>query len=725
MPSCPRDLGIKPGINIIAVVILLTVSAVGAASDPDFERKSIPITRTLSPPVIDGQLGDEAWQHAARIDDFHQIEPTDGGPPSESMIVWVTYDDDYLYVAADLRDSEPALIEANQLVQGRLFTFDDRFWVSIDTFNSRRNDYFFQVNPNGIRRDALRENNSNFIGDWTTLWYAESAIHNGGWATEIAIPFKSMSFNPGSETWGINFGRGIARRKEFDLWSSYQREDWAAYGGEITGISGIRQGIGLDVTPSVTLKEHHDLITDQSDFDVVPSLDLRYRITPSLTGTLTINTDFSTAEVNDQQIALDRFSLFFPEKRNFFLQDAGIFEFGGIDTNGRPFFSRRIGLAADGRPIGLDAGIKLTGRIGDFNVGALAIRQQAEEDIEAKDLFVARGSYNILEESALGFIFTSGDPIANASNSVVGIDFLFRDSSGPFGKILKGQAWAQRSNSSTLQDDNWAFGAGLGIPADKVEVYANAEVIQANFHPALGFVNRTGIRRYDLGGRYRTRPETGRLRAINHRIDFTQVTDMDNRTLTQRMDFMPISFESHQGDFLFFEWQRNIETVREDFQLFGRLNVPAARYSFDRWRATLITGNHRAVSFILSVQDGGFFGGDRLETSIDLTLRPSAHFSLGVEFTDNEVQIPSGDFSAHTASLRAEVAFNSRWSWTSLLQYENASDAGRLDTRIQFVPEAGREVMLVVNLGSNIGPDNHWSSTQRDQTCKLAYTFRY
>jgi len=200
----------------------------------------------------------------------------------------------------------------------------------------------------------------------------------------------------------------------------------------------MEQGLGLDIVPSVSVSQSRDLVLGENESNFEPSLDARYRITPSLSAILTINTDFSTAEVDAQQISLDRFSLFFPEKRDFFLQDAGIFEFGNIDTNGRPFFSRRIGLSETGEPIGIDGGVKLTGRIKSFNIGALAIRQEANGNVTAKDLMVARASMNVLDESAVGFIMTNGDPTSNESNSLVGVDFLYRNSDGPFGQIVTG-----------------------------------------------------------------------------------------------------------------------------------------------------------------------------------------------------------------------------------------------------------------------------------------------
>ena len=213
---------------LVACVLLSFAHNVDAVYEDNGMRKSFAISRAGSAPVIDGKLDDEVWRHATTIDDFHQTVPTDGASPTEATIVRVTYDDEYLYIAADLRDSDPTGIRAKQMIQGKMFFSDDRFWVTIDSFNTKRNDYFFQVNANGVRRDALRENNARFIEEWSAIWHAESAVHENGWATEIAIPFKSISFAPESDTWGINFGRGIVRKQEFNMWASHERQDWPA-----------------------------------------------------------------------------------------------------------------------------------------------------------------------------------------------------------------------------------------------------------------------------------------------------------------------------------------------------------------------------------------------------------------------------------------------------------------------------------------------------------------
>jgi hypothetical protein len=440
---------------------------------------------------------------------------------------------------------------------------------------------------------------------------------------------------------------------------------------------------------------------------------------------LTVNTDFSSAEVDQQQVALDRFSLFFPEKRDFFLQDAGIFEFGNLNANGRPFFSRRIGLGADGQPIGIDVGGKLTGRAGKFSVGVLGVRQEAYNDVEAKDLLVGRFSANVLNESSIGMIVTSGDPTSNNSNTLIGTDFLFRDSGGLFGQLVTGNVWYQQTDSPGLEDEDSAFGAVFQVPNDRLDVTLSGLEIQENFAPALGFVNRRGIRQFDSKIRYRTRPQSGRWLTVDNRIEATLVTDMDGAVLSRLVKVRPVEFQNYTGDKFFVEWQQGRERVLFPFLLFGRLPIAAGDYDSDRYRAEVATGNHRPISVTLSFEDGGFFGGDRRETKVNFEWRQSAYFFLGLGVSQNDVDLPSGKFTSHLGSIRTNVAFNSRWSWSSFIQYDNVSEVLSVNSRLRYEPEAGREVLLVLNHGSGITPDNRLFSTKSEFVMKVSYTFRY
>jgi hypothetical protein len=720
---------IKTNRSLVAAVVFGWSFCAWAVDDVE-GLKTFSITRTDTPPTIDGILDDAAWLQATEIRDLHQIEPRYRDAPTEETIVRITYDDDYLYVSADLRDSEPDKIVATQLIQGQTIWADDRFQIMLDSFNSKRNDYMFSVNANGVRREALRESNARFILDWVTIWQAASVKGEHGWTTEMAIPFKSISFDPNSDTWGVNFGRWIIRKREFNVWSSNDRHYWAGDAGEVNGIEGMQQGLGLDVVPTVNLIQQRDYLAGSENFEFEPSLDVLYKITPSLNAALTINTDFSAAEVDERQVALDRFSLFFPEKRDFFLQDAGIFEFANLVGNGRPFFSRRIGLSAIGQPIGIEVGGKLTGRTGIFNVGVLGVRQEAHVDfrgdkVTAKNLFVGRASINVLRESQLGMIATNGDPTSNNSNSLIGTDFIYRNSDGPFGETVLGYAWYQQSDTPGLDGEDEAFGALFQVPNDRLDVKLAALEIQENFKPALGFVNRAGIRQFDATARYRTRPEKGRWLRIDNTVQTLLVTDVNDDVLSRVVRIRPVEFVTRGNDSVSVEWRDNYERVLRPFVLFGRLPIPAGEYDFDRYRFEIKTGNQRPISAIFFVDDGGYFGGDRRETSIDIQWRQSAHFFLGIGFSQNDVKLPSGEFTSHLGKLRTDVAFNSRWSWSSFIQYDNVSEVLGVNTRLRYEPVAGREMLVVLNHGSLISPLNRFSSSSSEFVVKLAYTFRY
>src|SRR5687767_15163633 len=301
--------------------------------------------------------------------------------------------------------------------------------------------------------------------DWEGIWYTASTIDEQGWVTEIAIPFKTLSFNPENDTWGINFRRAIARRDERTGWVSRNRNSDPSTSGTVVGLVGLQQGVGLDIVPSLSVSERRPFDGTATTTDTDPSLDVFYKLSPSLTSALTINTDFSATEVDDRQVNLTRFGLFFPEKRDFFLQDADIFEFGGLEENGRPFFSRRIGLSDDGELVDLTVGGKVTGRVSRFNLGLLSARQDAiGTTIPADNATVLRASANLLEESSIGMILTEGNPGEIADNSLAGADFRYRNSRLPGGKLVEVNAWLQESDTEGKSGDQSAYGFRAETP---------------------------------------------------------------------------------------------------------------------------------------------------------------------------------------------------------------------------------------------------------------------
>ena len=508
-----------------------------AAAQPppvDAEQKTVRIQRTAEPPTIDGDLSEELWVRAPPVADFHQVTPVEGDAPSERTEVYVLYDRDALYIGVRLFDAEPDLINARILRQGQAIGADDRFFVHLDPFNNRRSGYLFGVNPNGVRYDGIFEGVTQRQFDWDGIWQAAARVTPEGWVLEMAIPFKTLSFDPAATSWRMNFVRNIERKNEGMAWISRNRNTDLSTMGDVTGISQIEQGRGLDVVPSVSVRDRRAIGTTEGESATEPSVDVFYKLTPQLNASLTVNTDFSATEVDDRQVNLTRFSLFFPEKRDFFLQDVDIFQFGRLQQDGRPFFSRKLGIDAAGQPVPLDVGAKVSGRIGRFELGTLAVRQEAYENpyvagetINATTAFVGRVAANVLAESSVGMIVTDGDPSSNHDNSVVGVDFRYQNSQLIGGKSLEGDAWFQQSDSEHLVGDDTAIGLAVRVPSNTgLRGEFGLTRMEENFYPALGFVRRTGIDQADLelGHTWRPREQRDSNRVLRRQCDAHRVS---------------------------------------------------------------------------------------------------------------------------------------------------------------------------------------------------------
>ncbi len=321
----------------LCLLVAAASSALGQTRD-DEAGKSFRAVRTAIPPVVDGRIDEEVWALADVVEDFHEINPDEYEEPSQRTQVFVLYDENNLYIAAKLWDTQATEIVAQILRQGSFIGNDDYFSVILDPFHDRRSGYRFQVNPNGVRTEAISQNTTQTQGNWQGIWQAEATTVDDGWTVEMAIPYKTLSFNPANDSWGINFSRKIARNNETIGWVSRTRAQNPSVAGIAIGLDGLEQGRGLDIVPSMSMRESKDFVPGTTATDSEPSVDVFYKFTPSMTGVLTLNTDFSATEVDDRQVNLTRFSLFFPEKRDFFLQDAHFYELGSVEdgTSWRP-----------------------------------------------------------------------------------------------------------------------------------------------------------------------------------------------------------------------------------------------------------------------------------------------------------------------------------------------------------------------------------------------------
>src|SRR5688572_25421048 len=500
---------------------------------------------------IDGIIDEAVWDQAVYIDDFHQFQPVEYGEPTQRTEVRLFYTEDALYISARMLETDPSRITANVLRQGQALGSDDAFIVILDPYLDRRNGYRFEVNANGVRWEGLFQNITEVEGSWDGIWQTRARIDERGWSSEMRIPFQTISFNPDSDTWGINFGRTIRRNAESLAWVSRNRQMNPSISGTATGLVGMKQGIGLDaVTSLVVRKERLFGAAGAESENFEPQLDLYYRLTSQLNASLTINTDFSATEVDNRQVNLTRLGLFFPEKRDFFIRDSDIFEFGQIGLGGlqgatgnssypgssiqnaRPFFSRRIGLSPTGLPIDINAGAKLSGRVGDWNVGSLLINQAEDErlGIDPRNIFVGRASLNVLEESTVGVIATHGDPQSNLDNNLVGTDFLYRNSRLPGGKTVQASGFYQQTSTDGREGDDASYGVSLAYPNNQGwrGGYSYKQV-EKNFYPAVGFVSQTDMKDHalDLSYSHFLAPG-GLIRSVTGYVDGYRSSSLDD-----------------------------------------------------------------------------------------------------------------------------------------------------------------------------------------------------
>ena len=723
-------------------LLAIAASTAGGQTQDRAAEKSMRVVRTETPPVIDGHLDEDIWGIADVVDDFYEVRPDEFEAPSQRTQVFVLYDQDYLYVAAMLWDEQPEGVTAQILRQGSNIDADDYFSVILDPFHDRRSGYLFQVNPNGVRTDAIYENTTQMQTNWEGIWEAGASVSEDGWVAEMAIPFKTLSFDPSREDWGINFTRRLARNNETIGWVSRTLAQNPGVSGVANGFFGLEQGRGLDIVPSMVAGASKKVSTNLTDSYSEPSLDIFYKITPALTGVLTLNTDFSATEVDDRQVNLTRFSLFFPEKRDFFLQDADIFEFGGIGggtnlrvatQNGRPFFSRNIGLSASRKPVDLNAGAKLAGRVGDWNLGVLSVQQDAFEDVDATNVFVGRAVRNVLEESRVGLILTDGDPQSNEDNSLAGVDFRYVNSRLPGGRTLDGDAWYQRSRTPGLEGDDSAFGLGFQLRATRgFSGNVSYTAIQGNFNPALGFVNRPGIREVSGGIGYLHRPRDSFIRGINTTVRTTRSERLTDGSLQSESLRIQLGIQNQTGDRLILSCRQQQEGIITPFTVLrGRspnrkVVIEPGLYEFDSCGGELGAGVQRKFSGNISYERGDFYDGERVSTRPNISWRPSPHFALNLGYQVNDIELPEDAFTTRLTQLTTEVVFSSTLSWVNLIQWDNDTDILGINSRLHWAPQAGRDVYLVLNHSlQDLDEDGTFHSLGADLTAKASYTFRF
>ena len=671
--------------------------------------------RAATPLTIDGVLDERVYEDVLPMSDFIQIEPQEGSPATQQTEVWLLFDDEYVYVSARCWESNPERMIANEMRRDNSnITQNELFAFSLDTFYDRRNGVLFNTNPIGGRMDGQITNETQINLDWNPIWRVVSGRFEGGWTVEAAIPFRSLRYRPGQEQlWGFNVLRNNRWKNEITFLTPIPAAKGPALG--IMMMSAAATVYGLEApagSKNLELKPFAitDLTTDRTSTSPVSNdlsgdlgLDVKYGITQNLVADLTVNTDFAQVEADEQQVNLTRFSLFFPEKREFFLENQGTFAFGGAGANlvgGDPdtpilFYSRQIGLD-QGRDVPLDVGGRLTGRVGAFSVGALNI-QTGDEPVSgtrSTDFSVVRVKRDLLRRSSIGAIFTrrSRSTQHSGSNETYGVDgtFAFYDNVGV------NTYWA-KTRTEGFEDDI-SYRTQFDYTADRYGLQVERLVVGTDFNPEVGFLRRDDFERSFASVRFSPRPRSiAAIRKVSYSARLNYITDragvLETREAQGRLG---IEFES--SDNVDVTYTRSYELLTAPFSIAPDVTIPTGGYSFQDVRASFRFGQQRRVSGALSARHGGFFSGHwtsvgftggRVEVSPQLSVEP------GVSI--NWIDLPEGRFTTRLVTARTTYTVTPLMFVSALVQVNSSNDSLGANIRLRWEYQPGSELFVVYN----------------------------
>jgi len=712
------------------VRVLAAVAIVGLLGPPAFAIDEAPetaATRTVAPIRVDGVLDEDEWRRAAAVGPLLQREPQQGVTASEATDVRVLYDADHLYVGISCHQADSRSIVSTQLARDADLSVDDYVLVVLDPFLDHRNGFFFQVNPAGARADGQISNNSESLTfDWDGIWEARTRVSAEGWTAEIALPFKTLRFRPGQAVWGLNVERQIKRLQEKDRWAAALRDVWISNlskAGRLSGLEAAQQGRGLDIRPYVSGGEEDSQGRWKAGLDVVKNL------APNLNASLTVNTDFAETEVDARQVNLTRFPLFFPEKRGFFLEGAGVYDTAGQNADLIPFFTRRVGLLGD-QQVPLLGGVKISGRLSNWNVGVLDVETRKTENatygtVDRQNLLALRVSRNLLEQSWVGAIATRGDPTGAGDDTLVGADVRLATSRFRGGKNLSLDLYAFRTDGGALAKSGHALGFRLDFPNDSWDVVLRGKHIDEQFDAALGFVPRVGIRKLELGVAFQPRPERFGIRQLFFELRPSLITNLDNRIDNWSVFAAPFNCRTESGEHLELNFVPQFERLEAGFEIQPGIVVPPGTYQWTRFGAEINTATKRPWVVDAALSWGGFYDGKLRTLEAGFTLKLNTHLSASLKTEHNEASLPQGEFATRIYSIRADYNFSADLAWSNLVQYDSESRTLGFQGRVRWTIRPGHDLFVVANRGwlRRIEDGRYIPSFDR-ATAKLQYTFR-
>ncbi len=714
----------------------VSAAGLGSRQSPMSAPPSIAALHTEDDLRVDGVFDEAAWSTAMAGGGFVQHDPYDGVPATEDTEIRVLYTSSTLYVAVIAHDSKPEAITAREMSRDGALRRDDSIILLLDTFHDGRNAYFFETNPNGARGDALITDEGRDVNfEWDGIWAVASRTTATGWQAEFAIPFSTLRYEPGLETWGLQVSRQVQRLREESFWAPAPREADVfrmSLAGDLTGIDLRSPSRQLDVKPYIVAAARQDEETDTSSEDADLGLDIKWGITRGLTLDLTYNTDFAEVEVDDQRVNLTRFSLFFPEKREFFLENAGIFEFGqrsGRRSFGSPllkiFFSRRIGLV-DGERVPIEWGTRLTGRMGEWSLGVLDVQTDSlvteELDIFGETNFgVVRVKRNLGERSSIGAIYTRRSERGAADNQVYGIDADWN----PTDRINVNGFFAQSDDDDLRTSDDTAVGAKASFEGRELTAGLEVQQIEGDFNPEVGFLLREDIRRYKPQIEWNPRIEKAGIRSLSFEIQSEYVEKIDGPLESHNLELTYFGVRTFKNDGFRLRIERDDERLFEEFEISDGVIIAPGRYTSDpRFGIFGFTSEARLFSMRGGLERGGFLSGDRDSVFLRLAARPSKFFRASTGYSYNMVDLPEGQFSTHVVNQRFDVSFTPDLLWNSTVQWNDANDTLGINLRLNWIYRPGADLFVVYNQTWDTPAGATTTTRDRAFLVKFTYLFR-
>jgi Domain of unknown function (DUF5916) len=695
--------------------------------------------RVDHPPKLDGTLADPLWQLAKPITDFRQKEPYEGQPPTEKTEVRILYTRKAAYFGIHCYDSEPSRIVATELRRDVSQDLDDHFEILIDSNHNRRGGYVFEINPLGTQSDGLiveeqgGTEGEDFDRGWDGVWTSEARITADGWTATIEIPFTTLNFTKSNSViWGLNLKRFIRRKNEEDLWSAYRRTfgiTKVSEAGELTGITDIGSGRLFIVKPYGLARYDKQTGLDPK-FPLTGGVDIKYGLSSNLVLNLTGNTDFADTEVDLEPFNLTPFKVFIPEKRQFFLENAGVFNFD-IGDQDQLFFSRQIGIdPVTGQQVPINGGVRLTGSIGRTELGIMDVDTRSSGPNPYANYAVVRLKESLWSGSYIGVMGIdkrSGNP-QDSFNQTGGVDtrlVFFRD------WIVDAHAAETNSpvNISGASGSATDVGASLSYHSNWLDGTVERRKIGPNFNPEVGFIERTDSNETYGDLTFKFRPKITGVRELQFEGFILHAPDTHNQVSTQewqgtfRAEFNNGAYSDDDIADVF------TQRITTPFHIYKNVFIPNGLYHFARHQLTYGSGQDRRFTYNFFERWGGYYGGTLNEFRVRVNYRPTAKFSISASETWDRfsLPLPNGNFSVVLASLQANYSFNRFLTFTSLIQMDTSNtQAVSANLRLRYNYRPDSDLYIIYNVGTqfaSIAPANPPQVRETRFAVKWTYSF--